>query len=155
MADCIKDLHVQVRKKLNESNKKYKAAVDKHRRHAEFKEGDLVWINLCKERFPRGKHGKLCDRADGPFHVLKRLGDNAYQIELLGDTDISASINVAELQPYYVESDNEDLDSESSLSQPGEFDGGPSKDPCHLDPELSIAQNRSKREIKIPSWFLQ
>ena len=59
MVDYIKDLHAQVGKKLEESNKNYKPASDKHRRHAEFIEGDLLWINLCKERFPRGKHGKL------------------------------------------------------------------------------------------------
>ena len=44
----------------------------------EFKEGDLVWINLRKERFPREKYGKLNARADGPFRVLKRMSENAY-----------------------------------------------------------------------------
>ena len=44
--------------------------------------GDLVWIHLRKERFPQGNFEKLKPKADDPFKVLKRIGKNAYEIEL-------------------------------------------------------------------------
>ncbi|KAH7569570.1 hypothetical protein JRO89_XS06G0192400 [Xanthoceras sorbifolium] len=59
---------------------KFKKAKNKHRKHAEFKEGDMVWIHPSKDRFPKGKYGKLKTRADGPFKVLQRIGENAYKI---------------------------------------------------------------------------
>ena len=44
--------------------------------------GDLVWIHLRNERFPQGKFGKLKPKADDLFKVLKRIGKNAYEIEV-------------------------------------------------------------------------
>ncbi|GJX05248.1 reverse transcriptase domain-containing protein [Tanacetum coccineum] len=60
----------------------YKERVDKRLKKVVFKEGDLVWIRLGKERFPTGRFRKLQPRADGPFRVLKRINDNAYKIDL-------------------------------------------------------------------------
>ena len=55
----IKKLHEQVRDRIIRQNEKYRAQANKHRKPAEFNEGDLVWIHLRNERFPRGKHAKL------------------------------------------------------------------------------------------------
>ncbi|GJW01004.1 RNA-directed DNA polymerase [Tanacetum coccineum] len=77
-------------------------------------EGYLVWIHLCKERFPAGHFGKLKPRGDGPFRVLKKINDNAYKIEL------PSHYNVL---PYKGDSDDEP-DSGSSLFQEGEDDAG-------------------------------
>ena len=122
----------------------------------EFREGDLVWINLRKERFPRGKFGKLQDRADGPFRVLKRLGDNAYQIELPGDMEVSATFNVADLQPYYAADPEQDLDSMTSHFQPGGTDEGPSEElsrELNSEAPIAIPNTRPKRKIKTPIKF--
>lgn len=97
MAEYIKKLHEQVCEKLETSNMKYKQVSDRHRRHVEFKEGDFVWINIWKERFPRGKYGKLQHRANGPFFVLRRIGENAYMIDLPGDIGVTAMFNVSDL----------------------------------------------------------
>ncbi|GJS78813.1 gag-pol polyprotein [Tanacetum coccineum] len=94
-----------------------------------FKEGDLVWIRLGKERFPAGRFGKLQPRADGPFRVLKRINDNAYKIDLPGTYNVSATFNVADLSPYVTDSeDDEDeenhdveQDSRANLFQAGEY----------------------------------
>lgn len=64
-----------------------------------FKEEDLVWIRLNKEMFPQGFSGKLKPRVDDPFRVNKHINDNAYKIYLLGDYNISATFNVADLTP--------------------------------------------------------
>ncbi|GKD76902.1 RNA-directed DNA polymerase [Tanacetum coccineum] len=87
-------------------NAKYKERVDRHRKKVVFKEGDLVWIRLGKESFPTGRFGKLQPRADGPYHVLKRINDNAYKIDLPGEYHVSATFNVADLSPYVTDEED-------------------------------------------------
>nr|XP_028965045.1 uncharacterized protein LOC114827423 [Malus domestica] len=94
-------LHEQVRERIIKKNEKYQRQANKHRKPATFKEGDLVWVHLHKERFPRGKNGKLKPQADGPFKVLQRVGDNAYKIELSGGYGVSSAFNVVDLSPYH------------------------------------------------------
>ncbi|GKA63899.1 putative reverse transcriptase domain-containing protein [Tanacetum coccineum] len=78
-----------------------------------YREGDLVWIHLRKERFPTGHFGKLKPRGDYPIRVLKKINDNAYKIELPGHYNVSATFNVSDLSPYKGDSDD---DPESWLS---------------------------------------
>ena len=118
----LKKLHEQIRDKIAKQNEKYRAQANKHRKHVEFKEGDLVWVHLGKGRFPPGKFAKLKPRADGPFKVLKKIGDNAYKIELPASYDVSDTFNVTDLSPYY--GDDGTYDSRASLLQPGEHDTG-------------------------------
>ncbi|GJU79680.1 transposon ty3-I gag-pol polyprotein [Tanacetum coccineum] len=99
-ADQIKLLHEQVRDQIMKHNLQYQTRANKHRKRVVFEEGDLVWIFLRKERFPSGRYGKLQDRADGPFRVLRRINDNAYKIDLPGNYGVSATFNVADLAPY-------------------------------------------------------
>ncbi|KAB2601497.1 hypothetical protein D8674_002502 [Pyrus ussuriensis x Pyrus communis] len=91
----------EVRERIIKQNKKYQRQANKHRKPAAFKEGNLVWVHLHKGRFPRGKHRKLKPRANGPFKVLKRVGDNAYKIELPRDHGVLAIFDVASLSPYH------------------------------------------------------
>ncbi|GKB56621.1 RNA-directed DNA polymerase [Tanacetum coccineum] len=83
-------------------------------------EGDMVWIHLRKSRFPPGKYAKLKPRADGPFKVLKQIGDNAYKIELPESYEVSDIFNVTNLSPYY--QDSKSRDSGTSLLEQGEHD---------------------------------
>ena len=99
----IKKLHEQVRARIEKQNSKYKTQRDKHRKQQVFNEGDLVWIHLRKERFPKQPNAKLSPRADGPFRVVQKINDNAYKIELPGSYGVSATFNVADLSPYYDE----------------------------------------------------
>ncbi|GKA98552.1 hypothetical protein Tco_0826489 [Tanacetum coccineum] len=116
----IKKLHEEVYKKIVTRNEKYKARVDKQRKHVQFNEGDMVWIHLCKGRFPPGKYAKLKPRADGPFKVLRRIGDNAYKIKLPESYEVSDIFNVIDLSPYY--QDSESRDSRTSLLEQWEPD---------------------------------
>ena len=124
----IKKLHEQIRGSILRNNEKYNKQANKHRKPAAFKEGDLVWIHLRKERFPSKRSSKLKPRADGPFRVLQRIGENAYKIELPGDYGVSATFNVSDLSPYY-ENQEDQVDLGTSLHQPGEIDTGVSKKP--------------------------
>jgi hypothetical protein len=70
----------------------------------------------------------LKPRADGPFRMLQRIGENAYKIELPGDYGVSATFNVSDLSPYY-EDQEDQVDLGASLHQPGEIDTGVSNKP--------------------------
>ncbi|PKU81761.1 RNA-directed DNA polymerase [Dendrobium catenatum] len=97
----IKKLHQQVREHIVKQNTKYQKQANKHRKLQQFQVGDKVWIKLRKERFPPGSFGKLKPKADGPFRITKRINDNAYEIDLPGDYNVSAVFNVADLTPHY------------------------------------------------------
>ena len=118
----IKRLHKLVRASIEKQNEWYVRATNKHKKHVEFNVGDLVWIHLRKERFPQGKFGKLKPKVDGPFKVLKRIGNNAYEIELPNRYGVSPTFNVVDLSLYHGDGSNEDLG--TSLFQPGENDMG-------------------------------
>ena len=102
MANFMKNIHAQVKTQIDKSNAKYKGAADMHRRRVIFKEGDLVWVILSKERQPQGSYMKLNDRKVGPCEVLRKIKDNAYQVRLPSHFNISNVFNVQHLVPYFV-----------------------------------------------------
>ncbi|XP_013624301.1 PREDICTED: uncharacterized protein LOC106330374 [Brassica oleracea var. oleracea] len=93
-ADTIKKLHEQVRSNIKAKTEGYKRYANKKRNEVIFKEGDLVWVHLRKERFPEERKSKLMPRVDGPFQILRKINDNAYQLDLQGKYDISSSFNI-------------------------------------------------------------
>ena len=101
-------------------NAKYKLAGDKGRKHVVFAPGDLVLLNLRKDRFPNLRKSKLMPRADGPFKVLEKINDNAYKLELPADFGVSPTWNIAELKPYLGEED--EFPSRTTSIQQGEDD---------------------------------
>ncbi|KAJ9535594.1 hypothetical protein OSB04_un001272 [Centaurea solstitialis] len=64
----IKDLHQKVRDQIIKHNAGYQSRTNKHRKQVVYKEGDLVWIHLQKERFPTGRFRKLKAHADRGEH---------------------------------------------------------------------------------------
>jgi len=72
-----------VRAKIEKLNDQTKTQVNKHRKGAQFKLGDLVWIHLRQERFLSKRRSKLLPRLDGPFKVLEKVNSNAYKVYLL------------------------------------------------------------------------
>ncbi|GJZ33590.1 RNA-directed DNA polymerase [Tanacetum coccineum] len=107
-AGQIKKLHAQVRDHISKQNERYRKQANKHKKHVEFKEGDMVWIHLRKERFPQGSYSKLKSKGAGPFKVLKKIRENAYKIDLPADYEVSNTFNVSDLIPYQGDSDCED-----------------------------------------------
>lgn len=66
----------------------------------EFQPGDLVLIHLRPERFAKGAVHKLHPRKAGPFPIVKRLGPNAYLLDLPSNVSYSPIFNVEDLTPY-------------------------------------------------------
>ncbi|GJU49989.1 hypothetical protein Tco_1219544 [Tanacetum coccineum] len=121
-AEQIKLIHQQVRDQIVNNNIVYQRRANVHRKRVVFKEGDLVWIHLSKNRFPKGRAGKLQPHADGPFKVLEHINDNAYKLELPSHYNVSATFNIADLKPFVAEEDDS-FDSRTSPFEEGENDG--------------------------------
>ena len=100
------------------SNQEYKRRADQRKRQLQFEVGDLVLAHLRKERFPRGTQNKLKMKKIGPCRVLKKIGTNAYEIELPDGIEISPIFNVSYLPPYKTEADNEQPEVQWSKRMP-------------------------------------
>ena len=118
-AKFIKKIHEQVRDKILKQTKKYKKQAGKRQKKVVFKEGDLVWIHLRKEKFLNRRFVKLQLRANGSFKIIQKINDNAYKVELPGDYGVSTTFNVSYLSPY---EDDEPIDLRMSPFQLGEND---------------------------------
>ena len=93
-AKHIHDLHAEIRRKFSLSNEKYKLAVDVHRISKEFNVGEYVMVRIRLERIPKTFSKKLYARARGPYSIIRKLGSNAYFLNLPNDMDISPIFNV-------------------------------------------------------------
>jgi hypothetical protein len=74
----------QIRENLRTAQSRQKSYADIRRRLLEFKEGDYVYLKVSPLRGMRRfkVKGKLSARFIGPFLILKRVGEVAYQLEL-------------------------------------------------------------------------
>ncbi|VFQ71665.1 unnamed protein product [Cuscuta campestris] len=124
MAEHLKEIHEQVRSKIEESNNRYKAQVDKHRRQVLFDVGDFVSAVLTKDRFPIGEYDKLKDRKIGPCEIVQKINDNAYRLRLPSHVKTSDVFNVKHLTPCFLDSKEDDVNSRASSFQPGVTDVG-------------------------------
>jgi hypothetical protein len=96
----MKELHSRVKEQLQNSSQEYKRRADHHRRQLQFKVGDLILAHLRKEIFLRGMYNKLNMKKIRPCRVLKKMGENAYEIELPDGIGISPIFNISDLYPY-------------------------------------------------------
>jgi hypothetical protein len=96
----VHDLHKDINNHIHSSNTRYKVQADSRRRHLEFAVGDYVMIRIRPKRFSLGIVKKLQARNASPFKVLKRIGFNAYVIELLSDYGISSTFNIEDIVAY-------------------------------------------------------
>ena len=101
--EAMKELHAEVKQRLQKSNQEYKCRVDQRKRQLQFEVGDMVLVHLRKERFLRGTYNKLKMTKIGPCRILKKFGENAYELELPEGIGISPIFNISDLYPYRAE----------------------------------------------------
>ena len=99
-AKHIHDLHDEIKRKISLSNEEYKLVVDVHRRSKEFNVGEYVMVHIRPERIPKTFSKKLYARVMGPYSIIRKLGSNAYLLDLPNDMDISPVFNVKDFLPY-------------------------------------------------------
>ncbi|KAF5184174.1 Transposon ty3-i gag-pol polyprotein [Thalictrum thalictroides] len=95
----ISKIHGEVETQLKKSQAKYKTRHDKHRVEYIFKEGDRVWLHLGKERL-KGEGKKLKPIRYGLFNILKKIGDNAFELDLPPYMHMYSVINAENLKLF-------------------------------------------------------
>ena len=70
-------------------------------------------MHLRKERFPNIRKSKLSPRGDGPFQIIKKINNNAYQLDLPPEYGVHPTFNITDLVPFVgifdEEGDHQDL----------------------------------------------
>jgi hypothetical protein len=113
-------MHETTKLNIEKMNEKYRIAASKGRKEVKLEPGDLVWLQLRKERFPELRMSKLMSRVVGPFKILAKINDNAYKLELPPEFGVSHSFNILDLRPYLGEED--EMQSRTTSMQAGEDD---------------------------------
>jgi hypothetical protein len=90
----MEKLHNQIKEQLQNNNAKYKCRADQHRRELQFEVGDQFLPHLRKERLLIGTYNKLKLKRIGPCKILRKFGNNSYEIELPEDVGISRMFNI-------------------------------------------------------------
>ena len=96
----IHDLYVEIRRKISLSNEEYKLTVDMHRGSKEFNIGENVMVHIRPKRISKPFSKKLYARAVSRYSIIRKLGYNAYLLDLPNDVNISFVFNVEDLLPY-------------------------------------------------------
>ena len=96
----VRDLHKEISQKINLNNEIYQKLANSRKRAKEFNLGDYVKIRLRPKRFPSGTLKKLHARGAGPFKMIKRIGSNAYVLELPPELGISSTFNISVLTEH-------------------------------------------------------
>ena len=81
--EFVKKLHEKVKLQIQQQSEKYARQNNKGKREIIFEEGDWVWLHLSKDRFPKQRKSTLSRCGDGLFQILKKINNNAYQLDLM------------------------------------------------------------------------
>src|SRR3954463_5866262 len=150
-AQTMKKLHEDTRATIEQQVLRQASRLNKNKKEMIFEEGDLVWIHLSKDRFPKDHESKLKPRGDGPFKVLKRINNNAYIIDIpTSKYLVSSTFNVKGLSPYHGEDKVEKVEeSRTTLPQGGGDDAArPTDAPPSTTPSPpSVPMTRARAKL--------
>jgi hypothetical protein len=112
-----------VRESLRVAQSRQKSYTDNRRRELSFEVGDFVYLKVSPMRGLRHFkiRGKLAPRFIGPFKILEKRGEVAYQLELPPQlSDVHDVFHVSQLKKYLRVPEEqipmEDLDAKEDLS---------------------------------------
>ena len=92
-----------LRNNLTKAQERMKTLADNHRRDVSFEVKSYVHVKLqpCRQSSVSGvKYNKLQKRYYGPFHILERIGEVAYKLELPSYSKIHNVFHCSLLKPY-------------------------------------------------------
>ena len=109
----------KIKHAISISQERQKVSANKHRRALAFKENGWVLLKFPKARlrYTTGKnptghqkyYAKLAKRYYGPFQILKRINETAYQLKLPSHWLIHNAFHVSLLKPYKGEPPREEV----------------------------------------------
>ena len=123
---------------------------NKHKKLLEFEVEAVVWVHINMDRFLAWKFGRLKSMVDGPFNIIEKIGENAYNLELLDIFDILLTSKVKDLRSYQ----GEDL--RASLFSPprGIYAGVSTTNIGNLILILKNSNSGGCETLKTPNLFL-
>jgi hypothetical protein len=113
-SEYMRDVHTKVKRRLSLNIEAYTASVNVRRKDRQFHNGDMVLVRLKPERFHLGSFSKLHVRRAGPFRITKKLGSNAYVIDLPSEFGISPVFNIEDIAAF---KSDEDVSSHPSKTE--------------------------------------
>ena len=90
----------EISDKFNISNQIYEQLADSHKQVKNFAEEGSVMIKIRPEQFSPGTVRKPHVREAGPSKILKKIGSNAYVIDLPSSYGISSIFKILDLIEY-------------------------------------------------------
>lgn len=99
------ELLLEARDSLSKAAKRMKKYADQGRRSLEFQVGDKVLLKLTpqiwKKINAKTRHRGLIPRYDGPFDIVKKVGNVAYRLKLPDRLKVHPTFHVSFLKPFH------------------------------------------------------
>lgn len=138
---------------LSKATKKMKKWADSKRRHVEFSVGDMVFVKILagQHKSTRSLHKGLLRKYEGPFPIVKRVGNVAYQLGLPSRLNFHPVFHVSCLKPYHA--DMEDPDRNEPKRVPFGATSAYDKDiEAILDTRVVRRQNSNPSRESLVKW---
>lgn len=97
----VQDIHAQLHKKIEESNRRYKKHVDEHICKVIFKVGDYVLVIITRSHLSIREQRKLDPPEVGPSEIIEQINDNAYHLKLPSHIRTHDIFDIKHLVPYH------------------------------------------------------
>jgi len=88
---------------LEKARRRMKRWADESRRPKDYSVGDQVFVKLIPQQYKvyRSMHKGLLRRYEGPFPIIKKVGNAAYKVDLPPTLRIHPVFHVSMLKPYH------------------------------------------------------
>ena len=96
-------IHEDLRFNIEQRVEKYEKKGNEGYQRLVFDPEGLIQLHMIKEKFLIQRCSMLRARVDGPSKIIKKIGKNAYKLELPDDNNILHTFNVKDLMPYHGE----------------------------------------------------